>query len=448
MSSGARPSVRIEKLNLFDEGFVDIDTPREPWSIQLEVRASGTLDAARLESAIRAAAGSHPMMRARLRQRRLGEWRRTWEIHPDLDDVPLEVVDASSPEELAEARSAAFSECPPLDGPAPFALTLVRSPKGDYLLLNVHHAAADGVGTLRFLSSVIRHYAGKRDPIPDIDPLSVRDLAALVGSASMTERIRRGTALLEHLGTAATPPARVASQTGNRRRPGYGFVTIELDGEQAESVARRKGEGTLNDVFLAALARAVALWNDAHGVERARVAIMMPVNLRPAEWWHEVIANFASYVAVSVPPPAQRDFPKALAAVTAQTRRFKQAGTAGLLVDLLVLRDLVPPLMRQQMAALLPLAGTRIIDTTMLSNLGRLPDTPNFGASGGKVREVWFSPPAPMPLGVSVGVATLGDRMYLTIRYRRALFDAAAAAEFAALFRKELVGRSTRKERT
>jgi len=64
------------------------------------------------------------------------------------------------------------------------------------------------------------------------------------------------------------------------------------------------------------------------------------------------------------------------------------------------------------------------------------------------VREVWFSPPAPMPLGVSVGVATLGDRMYLTIRYRRALFDAAAAAEFAALFRKELVGRSTRKERT
>jgi len=442
--SAAAP--QVAKLNLFDEGFVDIDTPQDPWSIQLEVRASGAIEEERLAAALRAAAATHPMARAALRQRRLGEWRRTWTIPARLDDVPLEVVDASSPDALARARTATFSVCPPLDAPPPFAVTLARHSQGDYLLLNMHHAAADGVGTLRFLTSVIRNYAGRRDPVPDLDPLSVRDLAALAGSASPTERIRRSASLVEFLGTAATPPARVAPQTGNRRKPGYGFVTLELDRAEAASVARRKGSGTLNDVLLAGLARTVALWNGAHGSDPARVSITMPVNLRPAEWWHEVIANYASYVSVSVPPAAQRDFAKSLAAVTGQTRRFKHAGAAGLLVDLLVLRDLVPPLVRRQLAALLPLAGGRIIDTTMLSNLGRLPQLPSFGGRAGRVREIWFSPPAPMPLGLSVGAATLGERMFLTLRYRRALLDGEAAAEFAALLRRTLVGRPARKD--
>lgn len=443
----ATAAPRVAKLNLFDEGFVDIDTPQDPWSIQLEVRASGALDWDRLERALRAAAATHPMARASLRERRLGEWRRSWTIAGRLADVPLEAMDASSTDALARARTATFSVCPPLDAPPPFAVTLARHPEGDYLLLNMHHAAADGVGTLRFLSSVIRNYAGRRDPVPDIDPLSVRDLAALAGSASPAERIRRSAALMDFLGTAATPPARVAPQTGNRRKPGYGFATLELNAQEAERVARRKGSGTLNDVLLAALARTVALWNGAHGSEPARVSITMPVNLRPAPWWHEIIANYASYVSVSVPPAAQRDFAKALAAVTSQTRKFKQAGTAGLLVDLLVLRDLVPPMMRRQMAALLPLAGGRIIDTTMLSNLGRLPELPSFGGPAGKVREIWFSPPAPMPLGLSVGAATLGERMFLTLRYRRALLDGEAAAELASILRRTLVGPPARKKR-
>jgi NRPS condensation-like uncharacterized protein len=443
--SPAASATRVATLNLFDEGFVDIDTPQEPWSIQLEVRVAGALDPERLAAAAREAAAAHPMARASLRRRQIGEWRRIWTIAPELDDVPLDVLDASSPEALARARTAAFSTCPPLDAPPPFTLTLAQHPEGDYVLLNVNHAAADGVGTLRLMSSVIRRYAGKRDPTPDFDPLSVRDIAALAGAATPAERIRRGSALLEFLGTAATPPARVAAHTGNRRKPGYGFVTLALDSGETARVAARKGSGTLNDVLLAALARTVAAWNAAHGAAAARVSIMMPVNLRPRAWWHEVIANFASYLSVSVAPEAQRNFAAALAAVAAQTRRYKEAGTAGLLVDMLVLRDLVPPIVRRRMAALLPIAGGALLDTTMLSNLGRLPDMPSFGARAGKVREAWFSPPAPMPLGLSIGAATLADRMFLTLRYRRALLDADAAAEFAALFRKTLVGRTRSK---
>ncbi|MCX7892813.1 MAG: condensation domain-containing protein [Burkholderiales bacterium] len=433
--------MRLVPLNLFDEGFVDIDTPREPWSIQLEVRASGALDPARLADALRAAAATHPMARARLREPRLGEWRRTWEIHDRLDGVPLAVVDAASPDALARARSAAFSACPPLDAPPPFAATLARHPEGDYLLLNVHHAAADGVGTLRFMTSVIRRYAGKADPVPRIDPLAVRDLAALAGSASLEERVRRGSALLEVLATAAVPPARIAGEGGDARARGYGFVTVGLAPEETARVAGRKGPGTVNDVLLAALARTIALWNDARGAPWARVSIMVPVNIRPEGWWHEVIANFASYVSVSVPAAALGAFARSRSAVTAQMLKYKQAGAAGLLVDLLALRQLVPPLMRRQMAALLPLAAGRVADTTMLSNLGRLPVLPRFGLREGPVREVWFSPPAPMPLGLSVGAATAGERLFLTLRHRYALLDARAAESFARLFRAVLLGR-------
>jgi hypothetical protein len=51
---------------------------------------------------------------------------------------------------------------------------------------------------------------------------------------------------------------------------------------------------------------------------------------------------------------------------------------------------------------------------------------------------VWFSPPGRMPLGASVGAATLDGALFLTLRYRHQLFDAAAAAEFMTLYRETL----------
>ena len=54
--------------------------------------------------------------------------------------------------------------------------------------------------------------------------------------------------------------------------------------------------------------------------------------------------------------------------------------------------------------------------------------------------EIWFSPPGRMPLGASMGVATLNDRLHVTLRYRHALFDANAAERFQGLFRETLLG--------
>jgi hypothetical protein len=52
-----------------------------------------------------------------------------------------------------------------------------------------------------------------------------------------------------------------------------------------------------------------------------------------------------------------------------------------------------------------------------------------------------------MPLGVSVGVATLVDRLHVTLRYRHAQFGPDAARRFTRLYRDVLLGSSAPEHR-
>jgi hypothetical protein len=55
-------------------------------------------------------------------------------------------------------------------------------------------------------------------------------------------------------------------------------------------------------------------------------------------------------------------------------------------------------------------------------------------AAVGKVIEVWGSPPTAMPMGVAMCAMSLGDEIFLTMRFHRTLFDDAAAGRFASLY--------------
>src|SRR4051794_3900031 len=116
------------------------------------------------------------------------------------------------------------------------------------------------------------------------------------------------------------------------------------------------------------------------------------------------------------------------------TPRVKDGAVAGLIVDLFGAPALLPAALRGRMQDLIPLTGDVVVDTAVLSNLGRIEGVPDLGDAG-HVREVWFSPPGRMPLGASLGAATLDGRLFVTLRYRHALLDAAAAAEFLTQFR-------------
>ncbi len=426
------------ELNVLDQLYLHMDKEDEPWSVQFELELPGRMDAERLSAAIVRAAGRHPVARARMADWQVTDSRYHWEIADELGEAPLEVADCTEGEQVEAARERALSTAPPLESGPPFTMTLAHGPDGDTLMLNLHHAAGDGMAALALMTSVLRAYAGEDDPKPPVDPLAVRRVEDLVNPGSIAARIKRGQALLEQLGTLASAPARVAPQ-GASGRAGYGFELLHLDtDETARVVAHRRGDATVNDVLLAALAVTLRRWNDQHEAGGGRLALTMPVNLRPPEWRTEVVANFASYVTVSLGEDEQEDLDAAIDATAEHTRRIKDGGLGALAVDMLSMPSLLPAGVKRNLRQMITITGDRVIGTAMLSNLGRLPELPP-AADAGEPSAVWFSPPAHMPLGTSFGAASIGDELFLTLRYRHALLDPEAAAQLMGLYRGVLV---------
>jgi NRPS condensation-like uncharacterized protein len=424
-------------LNVLDELYLHLDRKQEPWSVHLELEVEGRIDCKRLNAAVCKAVLAHPIARARLANARATDVRYRWEIADALTSIDLEEIECAREADLTRARERLLSRTPDLDTAGPFSLLLAHRPQGDVLVMNLHHAAGDGLSALRLMGSIARAYAGKKDRLPTVDALEVRDINAIAGSGSLKQRITRGRAAVEYLTRGVSTPARIAPQ-GPSDAPGYGFELLSFEPEELEHILElRSGGATVNDVLLGALAISVRRWNEQHGSDGGSVYLMMPINLRPPEWRFEVVGNFASYVSVHIGSDEQKTLPAAIKAATASTRRIKEDGISGLIIDLFALPSALPTGIKQRMQGLIPLTGNVIVDTVALSNLGRLPPAPDF-ADGGAVKAVWFSPPGRMPLGASLGAATLDDRLFLTLRYRHALFDARAASDFLATLRTVL----------
>ena len=79
---------------------------------------------------------------------------------------------------------------------------------------------------------------------------------------------------------------------------------------------------------------------------------------------------------------------------------------------------------------------TRATSAT-LTNAGRISEALSFGEQGDAL-EVWMSPPAVMPDGLGLGVASYNGRIHLAFRHSYELLDDDAAAEFAELFHESL----------
>jgi NRPS condensation-like uncharacterized protein len=99
---------------------------------------------------------------------------------------------------------------------------------------------------------------------------------------------------------------------------------------------------------------------------------------------------------------------------------------------------ILPTAVKRRFEDRFTLTGGRLVDTAVLSNLGRLERVPRLGGTAGTVKDVWFSPPGRMPLEASLGAVTYNDELFLCLRYRHALFDAVGAAGFASVLRDVL----------
>lgn len=429
------PEECLVPFSVVDEAIHLLDTPAEPWSIELELRVRGSLDEGRLRAAVAVALASHPMTRARQAPARRAQRRFLWEIRSGPDIDALHVVDCPDDVALASVRDDFQSLSVPLVEAPPLRLRLVRHPGGDILMANVNHAAMDAFGGLRVLRSVARAYAGEDDPLPPVDPLEARRLGVHLATDDGPTRARRTAALLDKARDVLASPARIAADQSSDR-PGYGIHHERLSKDLTSALVDLDAPGTLNDVLLAALVMTVAGWNEEHGAPCRRVSVIVPVNLRPRDWWEEVAGNFVlmTHVAVTVTP---RSTPaEVLASVRERTGRIKK-GAAAALVEVLRRLPSLPLWAKRGVVGTIWLTGNRLIDTAVLSNIGPI-ELPSFGATphggdggDGQVTEAWFSPPGRMPAGLSIGVLTVGGRLHMSFRHRHRLLGPDAVGRLA-----------------
>ena len=424
-------------FNVADEAVHLLDSPAEAWSIHLEGRFAGRLDDDRLRAAVGAALARHPMARARKLPWRWTDHQYEWQIEPVPDLDPLTVVECPDERAVDAVRAELQSLSVPLVEAPPLRLRLVHAPDGDVLMLNANHAATDGYGAMRLLQSVARAYTGRPDPVPDLDLFAARNLTAGLAAPDRATRLRRRLALAEKSRDLLAPPARVAP-VGATDEPGYRFRLVSLSEAETSALVGLEHPGTVNDLLLAALNLAVDRWNAEHTASCRRISVLVPANLRPSAWRNEVVGNFTLMTRLSTTSRQRLTPRRALAALTAQTRRKKRTGMGTALVELLGASPLLPLWAKSALSPLIRLTGNRLVDTAICSNLGRLDENLWFGDEVGEATALHFTAPGRMPCGVSVGAVTVAGRLHLAFRYQRAQFEDEAAARFTDRYVAEL----------
>jgi NRPS condensation-like uncharacterized protein len=447
--SGTEPGqLPRSPFGLIDELSCYYDTAAEPNNELFEVLVPGAIDYPTLGQAVAAALAAAPRARGRMAPGRALRRRYTWEFPPVPDIDPLSQTRWSDEQELAVIRVGFMAGSPPLRTSPPIRLLLASGPDASCVMLNAHHAAMDGMSCVEFLRDVAARYRaiagdppqaitsadrrpGSRAPLDAPEPQETGSVAASAPPSRARGPVR---VVRRHL-VARIAPERERPERRDRRdrqrprdrRDGCGLRLLLVP-----AVPRLPG-ATVNDVLVAALIATISRWNAAHRRPPAAIRITVPVSVRDPGL-RGVAGNHTRIATVTADPRAAADLSSLLAVVTRQTSALRQAGRQRASAGPLGLAPGWCPVVLKRLAVRTALRGLGrfVCDTTMLTNLGNVPDPP-WSGSGRPVRMA-VAGPARMPRGLAVGAMTADGRLQLSFRYRRALFDEAAAARFVAAY--------------
>lgn len=383
-----------------------LDPRTSAWSIQLEAQVSRRLDDDRLARALTAVFGRLKFTHDPLRVSQC----------PDQASLAAERL-------RLQSQPAGMTDWPPLQA------TLAHHGGGDVLMLNINHAASDGVDALRLLVAIAQAYASRSTPDLPPDSPAVAPLPVRPATRRISKVRQRGFALVEKVRDLLAQPAQLASEEGGHEE-GSDFHLVCLSADQTNRVVDRHRPDATRNALLAGLHLAIGQWNQLHGTPGRRIGVLVPVDLRPPEWPKETMGNFSVTARVSTSRRHRANAASALRAVTAQYLRNNRARTGVALLAGLERSGLLPLWAKQSLIVLQPVSGNRLVDTAVLSDLGSLAEPPSFGDDAGGTTHVWFSPPARTPRTLCVGAVTVSGRLHLVVRYPRCLFSAAAARRF------------------
>jgi NRPS condensation-like uncharacterized protein len=196
----------------------------------------------------------------------------------------------------------------------------------------------------------------------------------------------------------------------------------------------------VNDLLVAALHLAVESWNVEHGRSCDKVVTSVALNDRGA-WEGDNMGNLSRLAQISTRLSHRAGHHELISSVVRQTLAAKASRTphrAGIASAVLGSPRL-PLLAKQALTRPLLRLGRPLVDTTLLTNLGRVKEPLTFGEDN-EAQSVWFSTSAPMPRGLSVGAITTGGRLHLSFRYVHALLSSEGAHRFATTYLEALRG--------
>lgn len=417
---------------MIEESVHHIESEFQPWNIQAELETTARIDLDRLAEAAATACAVHPIAGARKRPSDLVDTRFEWEIPDDTYEVEVGEIDGQG-RDLVEIQNQLYYRQFDLTEEPPFRLLVVRGEGldgGDRLLVSVNHVAADGVATLRLAQAICEAYRGdepmqdsvtfqeSRAMLDDLRPSSLDDGLNVVDSAA------------RHLQNVVDSPTRIA-RVGGTDEHGWRFARRKLDAELTARLIGDRPDGvSVNDVLQAALHMAIEEWNEDHGSSARKISVMMPVNLRPDDWFYQVAGMYSMFESVETRSRDRVDHVTAAREIGEQTDDLTDRDRASALYKML---EMLPPgtpvELKRQLPRLLRGPGRRLLDTAMLSNLGRIPAMPSLEEDAEE--RPWFSPPAWRGTPVSIGVATFQGEVNMSFRYLRSQFSEDAGEAFA-----------------
>jgi NRPS condensation-like uncharacterized protein len=418
------PFTRLEALTHH------LDRRRHPLNMQGELASTATVDVDRLAVALQQAMRQHPMARARRQPASPGTSRLRWGISDDPGPPPIHVVDAAD-HDLRELRNRLYGRRFDLSEGPPFTVVVQRGggiDGGDRVLQSVSHVAADGVGMLRLGHATWSAY---RDAEPLPSTVSLRESRSLLEdlrATSLSDAREAAGTVARRLREGVLAPSDIA-RDGGSARSGWGYERRVLGPTPTGRLVEGRPDGvSVNDVLLAALHLTIQAWNDAHGEPTGWLGVMMPVNVRPEAWFYDVMAMYTLFERIRTDRGARRIPRAAVASVARQTTHITEQNLAAGAYEALSLLPDLPVGLERHLPDLLAGPGGRLLDTAVLTNLGRVPVSPSLGA--GSTERVWFSPPTWPSLPVGIAVGTFDGELHLFCRYRLTQFDAAAAGRF------------------
>lgn len=313
------------------------DSPMQPTTMAMLLVLDRTPEWTRLRHAVERAIAAVPRLRQRVVEAPLDVTLPHWETDPTFDfDYHVRRHALGGPRDVDELfRAIAPAYETPFDRSRPLWEARVYEGMADgraAVFFKLHHAVADGVGGNAIFAAMTDW---SRDPIEEPEASAVVGRKGAWPAESFAHRmvdalrdraalgVERASAAAHVVAETIMHPSRIPqalamlrslsevmafdSRSPLKRRGAFGrarrLVGMDLPFEEVRGI-RHALKGSMIDVILSIMARAMGKWHHAQGMARVReLMTLVPVNLRRPEEWTEKanVGNVATGLLVALP---------------------------------------------------------------------------------------------------------------------------------------------------